>query len=264
MTLEPLLQLSTSSLLSLASSLREGALSSGITKYALQQIAGNYATELGHCLQELLSDGSTASQVARLVEAMAETRQHIGDPSLLIDLVLSGPDVPGIPTGDTAATMRALIEDATSEILLIGYAVHNGQQLFAPLAAKMLRTPVLRVGFCLDIGRKPTDTSLASEIVRRFAKEFRSKHWPWPVLPELHYDPRSIEQSTDKRSSLHAKCVIVDRRVALVTSANFTEAAQQRNIEVGLLVKHAPVVQRLAGYFEALQKSGQLVRFHLE
>lgn len=263
-TLAPLFQLSTASLMSLASSLREGALSSGITSNALQQIAGNRATELGQCLQELLSDGSTTTQVARLIEAVTETRQHVRDPSLLIDLVLSGPDVPGVPTGDTGATIRALIEDANSEILLIGYAVHNGQQLFAPLAAKMLRTPLLRVGFCLDIGRKPTDTSLASEIVRRFAKEFRSKHWPWPALPELYYDPRSLEQSTDKRSSLHAKCVIVDRRVALITSANFTEAAQQRNIEVGLLVKHVPVVQRLAGYFEALQNSGQLVRCQLE
>ena len=262
-TLDPLFQLSATSLSSLASSLREGALSSGITSNALQQIAGNRATELEQCLRNLLSDSSTTSQVARLVEAVAQTRQHVGGPSLLIDLVLSGPDVPGVPTGDTAATMRALIEDATSEILLIGYAVHNGQQLFAPLAAKMLRTPLLRVGFCLDIGRKPTDTSLASEIVRRFAREFRSKHWPWPALPELYYDPRSLEQSTDKRSSLHAKCVIVDRRVALITSANFTEAAQQRNIEVGLLVKHVPVVQRLAGYFEALQKSGQLVRCQL-
>jgi phosphatidylserine/phosphatidylglycerophosphate/cardiolipin synthase-like enzyme len=34
-------------------------------------------------------------------------------------------------------------------------------------------------------------------------------------------------------ASLHAKCVIVDRSRALVTSAHFTDAAQRKNIEVG-------------------------------
>jgi phosphatidylserine/phosphatidylglycerophosphate/cardiolipin synthase-like enzyme len=69
-------------------------------------------------------------------------------------------------------------------------------------------------------------------------------------MPELLYDPRSLSESWDKRSSLHAKCVVVDRNVALITSANFTEAAQQRNIEAGVIVKYPIFVERLVGYFE--------------
>jgi phosphatidylserine/phosphatidylglycerophosphate/cardiolipin synthase-like enzyme len=46
---------------------------------------------------------------------------------------------------------------------------------------------------------------------------------------------------------------MVDRRAALVTSANFTEAAQERNIEVGVVVRHAPLVARLVEYFVALR-----------
>jgi hypothetical protein len=101
--------------------------------------------------------------------------------------------------------------------------VYNGQQLSAPLAAKMLRTPLLRFVFCLDIGRKPTDASLASE--RAVCERIPLKA---PVVASIAgtlLRPRSIEQLTDKRSSLRAKCVIVDRRAALITSANFTEAA---------------------------------------
>jgi phosphatidylserine/phosphatidylglycerophosphate/cardiolipin synthase-like enzyme len=40
-----------------------------------------------------------------------------------------------------------------------------------------------------------------------------------------------------------------------VSSANFTEAAQKRNIEVGLLVRSAVVSERLSRFFEALVDS---------
>jgi len=105
------------------------------------------------------------------------------------------------------------------------------------------------------------DTSLGSEIIRRFAKEFREKHWTWPSLPELYYDPRSLETgAVTGHSSLHAKCIIVDHKAALVTSANFTDAAQYRNIEAGIHIKHVPMAIRIEGYFEGLIANGMLVR----
>lgn len=245
---------------SLVASLREGPLSSGITRFALQQIAGAHAAELETYLTELGRSGMDTPQIALLVEAVARVRESTPDPTSLFDLVLSGPDVPGIPTADTAAVMHTLIEEATSEVLLVAYAVHNGQRIFGRLAAKMQATPSLRVVFCLDIPRKRADTSLPSDIISRFANEFRERHWPWPQLPELFYDSRSLSEDWAKRSSLHAKCVIVDRHVALITSANFTEAARLRNIEAGVVVRYQPFVERLVNYFEGLQESGQLTR----
>lgn len=261
---EALTQLSDASLGTLAASLRDGALSMGVARHAVEQIAGPHAASVHSCLEGLLNQGMTPRQVALLVQAIVDTRARVGDPSLLFDLVLSGPDVPGVPTTDTASVMHTLIQEARSEVLLIGYAVHNGQRLFEPLAAKMRSAPEIAVRFCLDIRRKPNDTSLSGEIVHRFVHEFRTKHWPWPQLPELFYDPRSLNAGDDKRSSLHAKCIVVDRRAALVTSANFTEAAQKRNIEVGVLVRYQPLVGRLAGYFDGLLTSGDLVRCPLE
>jgi hypothetical protein len=252
-------KLSSQSLRSLSISLRNGALSSGITRHALQQIAGPQAAELERCLDGLLEDGIKPAQLAMLAEAIVDARESTPGSAALFDLVLSGPEVPGIPTGDTAAVMLRLIEKAQSEILLVGYAVHNGRRLFERLAARMQLVEALQVIFCLDIPRKHTDTSLSTEIVRRFAQDFRKKHWPWPQLPKLFYDPRSLSESLDQRSSLHAKCVVVDRRVALITSANFTEAAQHRNIEAGVLVRDPLFVERLAGYFDGLRASGQLV-----
>ena len=72
------------------------------------------------------------------------------------------------------------------------------------------------------------------------------------VLPQVYYDPRSLAARGQVRSALHAKCVVVDGREALVTSANFTAAAQERNIELGLLVDSSAVAGQIEEHFYSL------------
>jgi phosphatidylserine/phosphatidylglycerophosphate/cardiolipin synthase-like enzyme len=182
------------------------------------------------------------------------------DFSYLCSLVISGPDVPGVPMADTGAVMQTLVAEARKTILLVGYAIHNGKRLFEPLAKRMADDPALQVTLCIDIGRGHHDTSLPEDVVRRFADEFRTEQWPWPNLPSVYYDPRALAMPGYERASLHAKCVIVDRRAALITSANFTEAAYFRNIEAGALVRHEGTVERLSDYFDGLQAAGHLVQ----
>ena len=264
MTLASLHVLSTASLRSLAAALRGGALATGISRRTVQQIAGPHCTEILDCLTTLAESGMQPGHIAIAVDSIADAREDAGDPATLFDLVMSGPNVPGYPTGDTSAALHVLVGEAKQEVLLVGYAVHNGRRLFEPLAERMRVVPGLRVRFCLDIPRRMNDTSLASEIARRYAEEFRTKHWPWQPRPELFYDPRSLADAAAIRSSLHAKCVVVDRSAALVTSANFTDAAQQRNIEVGIITRYRPMTERLAGYFDGLCSAGHLVRYPLD
>jgi len=258
--IEALHRLDSTTLRELAASLRQGLLASGPTTHAVQQVVGPGATpDLLHSLQALEQSGWKHSQVAALAEGLAMARESAVDPEQLLELVLSGPDMSGVPTRDTAVTMQALIEKAECEVILVAYAIHNGRRLFKRLAERMAEAPGLDVWFCLNIPRGYNDTSLASEIVRRFAREFREKHWPWEVQPKLYYDPRSLEPNAPARASLHAKCLIVDNRVALITSANYTEAAQKRNIEAGIIVRYAPCVERLTAYFTGLIQTGILI-----
>lgn len=256
--LEALYELPEASLKAISASLSGGQLSVGLSVLALRSIAGDDAVSVLGALEGLVARGMELSQIAVLLDALAGQRAKLGDTASLYDIVLSGPDVPSVPTADTGAVMQTLIAEASSSIMLVGYAVHNGKRLFTPLAERMKLSPQLQVVMYLDISRPRTDTSLSSEIVRRFAADFRSKHWPWPQVPTILYDPRALAEGGEVRASLHAKCVIVDRKAALITSANFTEAAHQRNIEAGVLVRHAPLVERLASYFEGLRASGQL------
>lgn len=232
--------------------------------YALQQLAGDErGDDLGHQVQTALDNGWRMEQLAEMAEAVAAARCNTDGLEQSFDLVVSGPEAAGIATRDTAAVMHALLAEAKNEVLLVGYAFYHAQPLFEPLAVRLAADPELRVWFCLQIGRKPNDTSLSSEIVRRFADEFVLHHWPWMPRPDVFYDPRALDRDGQRRSSLHAKCVVVDRSAALITSANFTEAAQERNIECGIVIRHRPFVERLYRYFETLCQLQQLRRCEL-
>jgi phosphatidylserine/phosphatidylglycerophosphate/cardiolipin synthase-like enzyme len=191
---------------------------------------------------------------------LADSKQISAGADELLDLVLSGPDIPGTATRDTAAVAHALLSEAAREVLLVGYAIHNARHIFQPLAVRMNAVPGLRVWCCFDIRRPLNDTTPNELIVRRFADDFSNHHWPWSPKPEIYYDPRSLEIQSAQRASLQAKCVVVDRKAALVTSANFTEAAQTKNVECGVIVRYAPFADRIARYFEGLCSGGGFER----
>jgi len=255
--------LSIPDLRALAHSLRSGPLSVGVTPGNLRQLLGDGAVPAEAVLQRFTAEGMTARQMALALDLLAEARDQAFDPGRCLELVLSGPEVPSVPASDTRATMESLIECARRELFLVGYAVHNGALLFESIGRRLAAEPGLQVVLCLDVARQPNDTSLDGEIVRRFAADFKAKHWPWPQRPKLYYDPRALSPNSAERASLHAKCVIADGAAALITSANFTEAAQRRNLEAGLLLRHPPLVLRLRAYFEAAIRTGWLVECHL-
>src|ERR1035441_5495481 len=86
-------------------------------------------------------------------------------------------------------------------------------------------------------------------------------HWPTDrALPEIYFDPRSLSIDAKQRAVLHAKCIVVDGQTAFVSSANFTEAAQERNIEVGVLVRSQIIAERLTTFFAALISTGAVKR----
>jgi phosphatidylserine/phosphatidylglycerophosphate/cardiolipin synthase-like enzyme len=52
---------------------------------------------------------------------------------------------------------------------------------------------------------------------------------------------------------------VIDDEVALVTSANLTEAALDRNIELGLLVRDRPLAASVSTHFQILIDRGLLL-----
>ncbi len=152
---------------------------------------------------------------------------------------------------------RDLFANATKTVLVAGYAVYQGQKVFQALADRMMTIPTLQVRLFLDIQRPQGDTSAVSEIVRRFSAQFRASQWPNDrPLPQVFFDPRSLDTASTKRACLHAKVVVVDSQSVFISSANFTEAAQQRNVEVGILASSVSLANRLTEFFDKGVASG--------
>jgi len=259
---EPLLALAPSDLRALVSALRTGRLCPPYPPASVQRtLNGAIAAEVSSALLELASSGMPAVAIARTLELLAaacESRPSIED---VIDLVTTGPEVRGVTNRDTSVVVRALFHKAEESVLVAGYAVYQGQRVFQALADRMLERSNLKVRMFLDIQRKQGDTSADSEVVARFAHRFRTAQWPaGRPLPEVYYDPRSLSTDSKASAALHAKCIVVDGFEVFVSSANFTEAAHERNIEVGLRM-HSPVVaERITRVFESLATSGYFGR----
>ncbi len=253
-----LVSLPDAALAALATAVEAGWLASSSPEAAFTSIVGDEGARAAEWLQQLESDGFSPKQTARLITAVLAGRQR--DRALMPELVMSGPDVAGVPTADTHAVVQSLFQQAEAEVLIAGYAFYNGRALFEGLASKKSANPNLKVTFHVDVPRRHGDTSSTDAIILRYSQDFRERHWPWTPPPEIYFDSRALETEAKVRASLHAKVVIIDRRLLFIGSANFTEAAQQRNIEIGVLCSVPYLAERVGSYFEGLRKAGQLRR----
>ena len=57
---------------------------------------------------------------------------------------------------------------------------------------------------------------------------------------------------------MHAKAAVADSRVAFLTSANLTEAALERNMELGVLIKGGILPASIDRLIDALLESSEL------
>lgn len=196
--------------------------------------------------------------LAMLIETLVEDRKRRAALHPDADLVWSGPDLEGEFVRDTRVVVHELFRKARKQVLVSTYALYQGQDLFAPLHETWLAHPEIEVTLFLDIARGDKDLP-TNALLAQVREKFQKEHWPWDLRPEVYYDPRNLEPlGSPKRACLHAKTVVVDGRDLFVTSANLTEAAQQRNIEVGLLMKSSRVAKQLAEHFDALVKQDYL------
>ena len=243
---EALLSLSPTELRTLAAAVRAERLfapysATGLGRY----LDATLAPEVTAQLQEMAHTEMRADAVAYSLELLASARLESSSASNLMDLVLTGPQVAGGEHRDTSVVVSDLFRNAQETVLVAGYAVYQGRKVFDALATRMAEHPTLKVQLFLDVQRAPSDTSSGAEIIRRFVHRFQSEQWPsGKPVPEVFYDPRALSPDRSKRAALHAKCVVADGRDGLVSSANFTEAAQERNVEVGVLL-HSTSVRKI-------------------
>lgn len=216
---------------------------------------------ISQSLRELTATGLGCENIALILDMIIADRRSRPAPEQVIDLVLSGPDSAEIASRDTLVVVDELFSQAAQCVTVVGYAVHQGETVFESLANNMKKKPALGVEMFLDIQRPPGNTQSERELVASFLDRLKREQWPQSApIPAVYYFPASLDHSSTTRASLHAKCIVADRKLAWISSANFTAAAHKRNIEVGVLLRTQSIAQRLAAHFDFLKEKKILQR----
>ena len=233
----------------LASALDSGHLAPPYSAATLRSVLGtpDGGGEVVGAMLDLERLGISGPAAAAWIRTVDEARIRTPRP----DLVWSGPEVPGLHARDTRRVYEELLGSAERSVWASTYAFFDGPKAFEVLARRMDERADLRVTLLLNIQRKRNDTSSAEHLVRRFTDHFWNTDWPGSARPHVYYDPRALELD-GPGGVLHAKAVVADDEVVFVTSANLTEAALDRNIEVGLLVRDRALAATVSSHFQGL------------
>ncbi|MBD2261195.1 DISARM system phospholipase D-like protein DrmC [Pseudanabaena sp. FACHB-2040] len=262
--MSPFLRLSRPALSSIADALETERLAFPASSVSLRSyVPETLLPEVVAEVNQLHQQGMTGNQIAYMLRLLAQERTASQARQDLIDLVWTGPEVLGTESRDTGVVVRELFSSAQHSVLISSFAIDQGakgHELFRPLAERMDTNPNLQVRMFLNVKRKYQDPTPASVLLRQFAETFRRHVWPGKRLPEVFHDPRAVEMTADSNVCLQAKCVVVDEERLLITSANFTEAAHERNIEAGILMTDRIVARAIRSQFEMLSARGALKR----
>jgi phosphatidylserine/phosphatidylglycerophosphate/cardiolipin synthase-like enzyme len=157
------------------------------------------------------------------------------DPSL--ELVVSGPSSAVLHARRTEQVLLQLVNEAQHEIVLVTFALHMHDDLRAALAKANARGVQLTV-LAEDHDDNPTFTGNPTAALT----ELTAQRLRWPA-----------DQRPAHGAALHAKIVIIDSHIALITSANLTKRAAGDNLEAGLLVRGGDLAERLGHHIKQLR-----------
>ena len=232
----------------LAGALESGLLAPPWSAMAVRAtVGGGYEEEILHLLEEWERLGVSPAAGAVWLKSLRLASAHVPIP----DFVWTGPEVAGLHARDTRRVYEELLGSAERSIWASTYVFFDGMRAFKTLAQRMDALPGLAVTLLVNIERRRGDTTAADSLVRRFADQFWGREWPGTARPKVYYDPRSVEMD-GPAGVLHAKAVVTDEESVFITSANLTEAGQDRNIELGLLVRDRNLAQTTLTHFRAL------------
>ena len=190
---------------------------------------------------------SWAMSTSFAIYQRSQAEQHV-------ELLWSGPSPANqIPARRIDQALYDLIANAKREILMVTFAAAKIERLTGELW-KAARAGV-KVRLILEF-EESSEGQLSYDALNAFSPALihASEIFYWPV------EKRERNQA-GRPGKLHAKVAIVDD-IALVSSANLTDDAFNRNLEIGLLVKNAEFLETAKSYFESLIAAGTLSRLH--
>ena len=163
-----------------------------------------------------------------------------------VELVWTGPATGMVPIRHTAQVLTGLIDEAHDRLFLVSFVAY-------------------RVGSVVDALQRAIGRGVQVRVLLEQSKE-HGGHVTVDSIAMLRRNlPRAQFYEWDKTTadasliaSVHAKCAVADGAVAFVTSANLSDAAMERNMELGVLLRGGQVPGLLDRHLAALVTTKQL------
>ncbi len=150
--------------------------------------------------------------------------------------VVTGTHWMGNGVGSIVIALEEMLNSAVQEIHILVYSISDGADRLFTLLADRLREGV-RV--TIIVQRLDQQHHSAPERLKSLAAEYAGSF-------EL------IDFTPEEQEALHAKCVVADRRIAFVGSANLSFNGLIRNHELGVVLE-GPAASDLAGIIDLMK-----------
>jgi phosphatidylserine/phosphatidylglycerophosphate/cardiolipin synthase-like enzyme len=165
-----------------------------------------------------------------------------------VELVWSGPATPWSGLRSTEQALLELINAARRSLFIVTFAAYKVDGLVSAIESAMARG--VRVSFLLEsreesAGKVTFDPAVALALSR--LKGVTTYVWP---------SSRRPRSSQGQHGSLHAKFMVADDEVLLVSSANLTDYAMNLNVELGTLIRGGDAPKQAAANLAALVRDG--------
>jgi phosphatidylserine/phosphatidylglycerophosphate/cardiolipin synthase-like enzyme len=207
-----------------------------------------------------MTSGRVASQLLALFEstdyrstvvaldAAAQTAHAVRRALGRTSVVWTGPTVRALPVRPTRQVVQQLIARSRQSLTIVTYASYGVQDLVAALNEARLERGVT-VRLILETeedsgGRLRGDAASALGVLARAVPVYC-----WPLA-----------NRATAGAAMHVKALIMDSSAILVSSANLTSAAMDRNMELGLLVEGGHVAETVERHLDELIDAQQIVR----
>ncbi len=188
-----------------------------------------------------------------LSAAMVAVDCAVADSRPPVELIWTGPSNSRPSMRRIDQTLYDLISEAKKRIVLVTFAAHRVAHLCDHLMLAVNRGAELTL---IVESEEESEGQLTLDAIAAFKSlPMKRRIYCWPLS-------QRERNGAGRPGKLHVKCAIVDD-VALVGSANLTDDAFNRNMELGVLVRDSATVAILFCHFEELIQRKVLVEVQI-
>jgi cardiolipin synthase len=194
----------------------------------------------------LRSQSAAGTELAPMLE-VALAAKHATPTT---ELVWTGPSTPVVPVRRTEQVLSDLIRGAERKLTMTSFGIFQVPRLVEELERSLERGIALRI--VLGDREWHSDQEIdrqRHQLGRVVTAQASLLQWP--------PDRRSRDEQ-GHAGLMHVKAAVADSRVAFLTSANLTEAALERNMELGVLIRGGGMPAAIDRLIDALLESGEL------